>query len=193
VVFKFFRLTRKSDVQDVELKVALPQPHTEIKPTVDIEPPAVSVIELKSEASPNQDEIVVPESVAAPVADVTPAADLSAKVEESALEAGVPQEAPENPEPNVLGQMETIKATREDVIAAYKIFLGRLPESMEAVDPRVGVSPSAILLDFLISKEFLDQASKSQLILAVAKKILDERKQTSPPDEATPSDLGLKS
>ncbi len=124
--------------------------------------------------------------------DVTSAADLSSKVEESALEAGVRQEAPENPEPKVLGQMETINATREDVIAAYKIFLGRLPESMEAVDPRVGVSPSAILLDFLISKEFLDQASKSQLILAVAKKILDERKQTLSPDEATPSELGPK-
>jgi hypothetical protein len=126
------------------------------------------------------------------VVDVTSAADLSSKVEESALEAGVRQEAPENPEPKVLGQMETINATREDVIAAYKIFLGRLPESMEAVDPRVGVSPSAILLDFLISKEFLDQASKSQLILAVAKKILDERKQTLSPDEATPSELGPK-
>ena len=158
-MFKFFRFNRKTDVQDVELKVALPEPLAEIKPTVDIEPPA---------------------------------ADLSAKVEESASEAGVPQEAPETPEPKVLGQMETIKATREDVIAAYKIFLGRLPESMEVVDPRVGVSPSAILLDFLISKEFLDQASKSQLILALAKKILDERKQTLPPDEATPNELGPK-
>jgi hypothetical protein len=191
-VFKFFRFTRKSDVQDVELKVALPQPLAEIKPTVDIEPPAVSVIEVKSEVSPNPQEAVVPESAVAPVADVTPAADQSAKVEESALEAKVPPEAPENPESKVLGQMDTIKATREDVIAAYKIFLGRLPESMEVVDPRVGVSPSAILLDFLISKEFLDQSSKSQLILAVAKKILDDRKQASPPDEVTPSELGPK-
>jgi hypothetical protein len=191
-VFKFFRFTRKSDVQDVELKVVLPEPLAEIKPTVNIEPPEVSVIEVKSEVSPNPQEAVVPESVVEPVADVTPAANLSSKVEEVAMEAGVPQEAPEIPELKVLGQMETIKATREDVIAAYKIFLGRLPESMEVVDPRVGVSPSAILLDFLISKEFLDQASKSQLILAVAKKILDERKQTSPPVDATPNELGPK-
>ncbi len=191
-MFKFFRFTRKSDVQDVELKVVLPEPLAEIKPTVNIEPPEVSVIEVKSEVSPNPQEAVVPESVVEPVADVTPAANLSSKVEEVAMEAGVPQEAPEIPELKVLGQMETIKATREDVIAAYKIFLGRLPESMEVVDPRVGVSPSAILLDFLISKEFLDQASKSQLILAVAKKILDERKQTSPPVDATPNELGPK-
>jgi hypothetical protein len=79
--------------------------------------------------------------------------------------------------PEAAGQMDTMKATREDVIAAYKIFLGRLPESMEVVDPRVGVTPFALLVDFLASKEFLDQAPKSQLVLAVAKKVLDTRAQ----------------
>lgn len=79
------------------------------------------------------------------------------------------------------GQMDTMKATREDVIAAYKIFLGRLPESMEVVEPRVGVTPFALLVDFLASKEFLDQAPKSQLVLAVAKKVLDARAQEAPP------------
>jgi hypothetical protein len=79
------------------------------------------------------------------------------------------------PETEVLTQMGTLKATREDVIAAYKIFLGRLPESMEVVDPRVGVSSAALLVDFLASKEFLDQPPKAQLMLAVAKKILEER------------------
>jgi len=92
-----------------------------------------------------------------------------------------------NEAPEVLGQMDTTKATREDVIAAYKIFLGRLPESMEVVDPRVGVSPAALLVDFLASKEFLDQAPKSQLVLAVAKKILDERKQAAAAEGVTPS------
>jgi hypothetical protein len=83
--------------------------------------------------------------------------------------------------------MGTMKATREDVIAAYKIFLGRLPESMEVVDPRVGVAPAALLVDFLASKEFLDQAPKSQLVLAVAKKILDERKQATAAEGAAPA------
>jgi hypothetical protein len=92
-----------------------------------------------------------------------------------------------NEAPEVLGQMDTITATREDVIAAYKIFLGRLPESMEVVDPRVGVSPSALLVDFLASKEFLDQAPKSQLVLAVAKKILDERKHAAVTEGAAPA------
>ena len=78
--------------------------------------------------------------------------------------------------PAIPGQMDTAKATREDVIAAYKIFLGRVPESMEVVDPRVGAAPAALLVDFLASKEFLDYAPRAQLVLAVAKKILDERK-----------------
>ena len=111
--------------------------------------------------------VVAEPTVAEEAAPVAPAAD-------AALAA----------EPEVLGQMDTMKATREDVIAAYKIFLGRVPESMEVVDPRVGVAPAALLVDFLASKEFLDQAPKSQLVLAVAKKILDERKQAAPTEGA---------
>ena len=86
----------------------------------------------------------------------------------------------------VLDQMKTAdQATREDVIAAYKIFLGRLPESMEVVDPRVGVAPAALLVDFLASKEFLDQTPKAQLVLAVAKKIIDARQSAQPAEVAT--------
>ena len=173
MVFKFFRFTRKSDIQDVE-------------PKVGIEP---SMGSLNEEPFKVQDTVV---SAAVPMPDTAPAEEPSSKIEESAVQAKVSQEGPENSEPKVLGQMDTLKATREDVIAAYKIFLGRLPESMEVVDPRVGVAPSAILVDFLISKEFLDQASKSQLILALAKKILDDRKQTSPSEEATPSETEPK-
>ena len=97
---------------------------------------------------------------------------------EPSVEAPVESEqAPQAPAaPVIPGQMDTAKATREDVIAAYKIFLGRVPESMEVVDPRVGVAPAALLVDFLASKEFLDYAPRAQLVLAVAKKILDERK-----------------
>ena len=86
-----------------------------------------------------------------------------------------------------LGQMDTIKATREDVIAAYKIFLGRLPESMEVVDPRVGVSPAALLVDFLASKEFLDQTPKAQLVLTVAKKIVEAHRQATSAENAAPN------
>ena len=172
-MFKFFRFTRKSDVQDVE-------------PKVGIEP---SMGSLNEEQFKVQDTVV---SAAVPMPDTAPAEEPSSKIEESAVQTEVSQEAPDDSESKDLGQMDTLKATREDVIAAYKIFLGRLPESMEVVDPRVGVASSAILLDFLISKEFLDQSSKSQLILALAKKILDDLKQTSPSEEATPSETEPK-
>jgi len=81
-------------------------------------------------------------------------------------------------EPSVISQMSTLKVTREDVIASYKIFLGRLPESMEVVDPRVGASLFALLADFLASNEFLEDPQKSQLVLLVAKKIVDARKDS---------------
>ena len=100
--------------------------------------------------------------------------DLLAQVDASPVNAE-PVKAPEGQ-----NQMLTAKVTREDVIAAYKIFLGRLPESMAVVDARVGVAPLALLADFLSSKEYLDQPAKAQLVLAVAKKILDDRKKATP-------------
>lgn len=128
--------------------------------------------------------VTAPATPSAPMTfDEALAAQVAAKAAQAASVAvptptPTPAEAPMSEiASEVLGQMDTIKATREDVIAAYKIFLGRLPESMEVVDPRVGVTPFALLVDFLASKEFLDQAPKSQLVLAVAKKVLDARAQ----------------
>ncbi len=91
------------------------------------------------------------------------------------------------PEPDALAQMATVNATREDVIAAYKIFLGRLPESMEVVQSRVGVAPSALLVDFLGSKEFLDQTPKAQLVLTVAKKIAEAHRQSTSAENTAPN------
>ena len=104
--------------------------------------------------------------------------DLLAQVDASPVNAE-PVKAPEGQ-----NQMLTAKVTQEDVIAAYKIFLGRLPESMTVVDARVGVAPLVLLADFLSSKEYLDQPAKAQLVLAVAKKILDERKKATPEEVA---------
>jgi len=104
--------------------------------------------------------------------------DLLAQVDASPVNAE-PVKAPEGQ-----NQMLTAKVTREDVIAAYKIFLGRLPESMAVVDARVGVAPLVLLADFLSSKEYLDQPAKAQLVLAVAKKILDDRKKATPEEVA---------
>ncbi len=203
MVFNFFGLKKKPVIEDVEAKVLTSAP----KPapmTFDeaLAAQAAAEAAAKGQAAP---EAVAPAPEPAPVVPapvVAVAAEHVADVAPVAVAPAVVQAEPEAPapaadadaapaaEPEVLGQMDTMKATREDVIAAYKIFLGRVPESMEVVDPRVGVAPAALLVDFLASKEFLDQAPKSQLVLAVAKKILDERKQAAAAEGAAPAEQG---
>lgn len=214
MVFSFFGLKKKPVIEDVVAKVPTPAPKP-APMTFDeaLAAQAAAEAAAKGQAAPEavapvaapvpEPAPVVAEPVAAvaaePVADVAPVAaaqaSVSAEQEAPAAVAVAAEAAPAAPasdaapatEPEVLGQMDTMKATREDVIAAYKIFLGRVPESMEVVDPRVGVASAALLVDFLASKEFLDQAPKSQLVLAVAKKILDERKQAAAAEGAAPT------
>lgn len=61
-----------------------------------------------------------------------------------------------------------IAATREDVIAAYKIFLDRLPESEEVITPRIGLARERILSSFMTSKYFLSRPKNIQLLLLTA-------------------------
>jgi hypothetical protein len=65
-------------------------------------------------------------------------------------------------------QLPTIPATREDVIAAYKIFLDRLPESEEVITPRIGLARERILSSFITSKYFLSRPKNIQLLLLTA-------------------------
>jgi hypothetical protein len=200
MVFGFFK--KKPVIEDVEVKqptpAAKPAPMTfdealaaqaaaEGRETISAAPVEAAEPEPLTPA-PVATAAVVAEPVAAPVvaAEVQAAPAVSAAPVADPFAEPVAADAPAAA-PEEAGQMGTMKATREDVIAAYKIFLGRLPESMEVVDPRVGVAPAALLVDFLASKEFLDQAPKSQLVLAVAKKILDERKQAAAAEGAVPN------
>lgn len=211
MVFNFFGLKKKPVIEDVVPKV--PTPAAKPEPMSFDEALAVqektdavaaeNEAKSRAEAAEKAAAIEKAEQDAAALAAAQKAAITELKESTSSLEmlvqfdasqkedsppaepAAVPQT---NQAPEVLGQMDTITATREDVIAAYKIFLGRLPESMEVVGPRVGVSPAALLVDFLASKEFLDQAPKSQLVLAVAKKILDERKQAAAAEGPLPTE-----
>jgi hypothetical protein len=190
MVFNFFGLKKKPVIEDVVAKVPTPAP----KPapmTFDeaLAAQAAAEAAAKGQAAPEAVAAVAPAPEPAPAPAPVVAEPVVAVAAETAPAAPVADAAPAA-EPEVLGQMDTMKATREDVIAAYKIFLGRVPESMEVVDPRVGVAPAALLVDFLASKEFLDQAPKSQLVLAVAKKILDERKQAAAAEGAAPAEQG---
>lgn len=62
-------------------------------------------------------------------------------------------------------------ATREDVVAAYKIFLNRLPESEEVITARIGAPRERILSSFLTSKYFVAQPENIALIRRVAQQI----------------------
>ena len=73
-------------------------------------------------------------------------------------------------------QMESMLMSQEDIIAAYKIFLKRHPETMEVIKPRVGLTGDRVLMDFLSSSEFTSRPEVVNLIFALAKKLLDEQK-----------------
>ena len=68
------------------------------------------------------------------------------------------------------GQLKVMHVTSEDVIAAYKIFLARQPESMSVVQPRVGMTTDMVLIDFLTSTEFLSRKGVENLIKIAYKK-----------------------
>lgn len=74
-------------------------------------------------------------------------------------------------------QVPLVAATREDVIAAYKIFLDRLPESEEVITPRIGIARERILSSFMTSKYFLSRPKNIQLLLLTAIQI--EQKASS--------------
>ena len=70
--------------------------------------------------------------------------------------------------------------TREDVIAAYKIFLNRLPESFEVIQSRVNSSVEANLIDFALADEFIKRADLPVIIFPIVKKILESQDQSQP-------------
>jgi hypothetical protein len=70
-------------------------------------------------------------------------------------------------------QMASMQASAEDVIAAYKIFLGRLPESAQVVQQRTGLPVATLLIDFLASAEFLGHPMRAKLLLGLAKRVID--------------------
>ena len=69
-------------------------------------------------------------------------------------------------------QMASMQASPEDVIAAYKIFLGRLPESAQVVQQRTGLPVATLLIDFLASAEFLGHHMRAKLLLGLAKRVI---------------------
>ena len=61
--------------------------------------------------------------------------------------------------------------SKEDIIAAYKIFLNRQPESARVLQGRIGKSPEETLIEFALSDEFLSRPEVAEIILRTARQI----------------------
>jgi len=118
-------------------------------------------------------------AVSAPAASVPPVSSPE-QVKAEAVIAAV-----ETPQ-----QMSSMLMSQEDIIAAYKIFLKRQPESLEVVQRRVGLTGDRVLVDFLSSSEFTNRPEVKNLIFALAKKMLEEHKAQTAADDASNAATG---
>lgn len=71
----------------------------------------------------------------------------------------------------------TMLATHEDVVAAYKLFLSRFPESQEVVNLRVSQSMDTLLKAFVLSDEFIENKANWYTVVEAAKKIIELNKK----------------
>ena len=77
-------------------------------------------------------------------------------------------------------------ATKEDIIAAYKIFLNRHPESTFVLRNRIGKSIEENLIEFALSDEFLNRADVVEIIQKAAKIVAENEKSTTAATLAKP-------
>jgi hypothetical protein len=68
-------------------------------------------------------------------------------------------------------------ATSEDVVAAYKFFLNRFPESLAVIESRIGKPISQLLRSFLLSDECLNRQENWPIIIEAAKRVIEKNKQ----------------
>lgn len=67
---------------------------------------------------------------------------------------------------------------RDEVVAAYRMFLRRDPESDAVIEPRLGIARERLLSTFMVSPEFLQRSENVKLLLEVAKSL--EQRQPMP-------------
>ena len=66
--------------------------------------------------------------------------------------------------------------TQRDIIGAYRIFLGREPESLEVIYTRVGKSSERTLVEFLTSTEFIKRPGVAGWIVNAAQQLTQDNK-----------------
>ncbi len=82
-------------------------------------------------------------------------------------------------------EIQTPRMTKEDAIAAYKIFLNRPPESTAVINQRVGGTAEANLIQFMLADEFLKRPEISPVIMGLAKQIIERQKVATVPNNPT--------
>ena len=132
-------------------------------------------ISVESAQSPSVDVESSTDSVSPPQLPdaVVPDADFKTKV--IAQQVGISEASTKTP----ITQMSGMNCAPEDVIAAYKIFLGRLPENMQVIQPWVGAPSEKLLIDFMVSNEFLSNPDRVKFVVNLAKKIIEAHAATT--------------
>jgi hypothetical protein len=128
----------------------------------------LTVMEHSTPAPPvNAAPAVVAPAAAATVAQAAPVAP-PADVIPAAAVAIAPQAAPP-----VAAEPAVVEAVvgRDEVIAAYRLFLRRDPESDAVIEPRLGMAREKLLSSFIVSPEFLQRGENVNLVLEVAKAV----------------------
>jgi hypothetical protein len=82
------------------------------------------------------------------------------------------------------GQNEvTMSATNQDIVAAYKLFLKRFPESQDVIDLRIDQSMDTLMNAFILSDEFIQNKSNWNAVVEAAKKIIELNKRNAQASE----------
>jgi hypothetical protein len=143
---------------------------------LEISSQAESVLPTQAEniASPPLEDLLEGQPKLIPVPEVPPPEDEAASPEISQPTQVLPV-APKQAEPVPADPIPNgpLRMTREDVIAAYKIFLRRFPESDEVIQSRLNSRVEANLLDFAFVGEFIERADLPVIIFPIAKKLIE--------------------
>jgi hypothetical protein len=128
--------------------------------------------EIIFEKAPAREEkITSVEAAPSPATATTPVTEMASDTPSPSSQVATFENATQVPTPEQQdgpAQVPLVPATREDVIAAYKIFLDRLPENEEVITPRIGLARERILSSFMTSKYFLSRPKNIQLLLLTA-------------------------
>lgn len=139
-----------------------------------VPPPAPVAVPLAPAPEPQPEPAPAP----APASQASELA-IAPKVEAAAPAAVAAPTAPAAP-------AAPIGMTREDVVAAFHLFLRRDPESEAVIEPYLGRERERLLGAFLTSAEFLQWPEHLRLIVEVAQAI-ELRQLVPPPREGVPA------